>query len=181
LIDQLRLTLDADEADRVASAVDEWLLLDMPDGGDDTIIEEMKAFDRARWARVAKLARDLHDELHGTDGSTPLVNVFGTPFGDDHRCPPVATLDALARYAGEASQVPPRPRGPRRLEWRDELVSLVWAHYPESKRALTDNSPFEKTIKLLFGFVGERSIEDLHREIRRILARSPTAPFVVER
>lgn len=167
--------LELHEIERVLASVDEWLLLDLPSEGDRELVEAMLTFDAERWGRVAKHARALLDELYG---SPPLLDVNGVQFAGNFRAPAKGELETLAEYAAGAATVPKRRRGAPRIEWREELVSLVYAHYPANKRSKTEFGHFEETIALLFGFLGV-TLSDLHKEVCRILKRNPEPPFII--
>jgi hypothetical protein len=164
----LQLKLPKPEADRLFWAIGEWFKA----GGFGANPEARARYAESRdhMARVARTTRDLQQALRLEH---PLWNTRGIdwPALD-------ALLDRVAASAEAESPQAAARRGQPRMEWRDDLIALVHAHYPPDKLTVSWCSHFEETIRLVLGFLGE-DIEDLHKQVRRTLKRGVLPSFTL--
>jgi hypothetical protein len=137
-------------------------------------VREQRTVSHRHFAKMAAHARGLQEAL---SAERPLVNTCGVDWaGFD------AALKRVLKSAEmevEASQ-PRRGRGRRPEEWRDELVAVVYAHYPETKAKLAEESHFEKTVALLLRFLAA-DVEDVHGLIVDARRRRPKSPQLITR
>lgn len=179
LAEHLTRELDAPDAARLFYAIEHWFHF----GPSAATLEA-----RIRWAaarrhyeQLAALARALRDELNDLHWETaPDGDLLTRVLEDVERSSFEGALERLGRVGAGLSE--PRDRKRRRgappVEWRDALIALVHAHYPEDRRAVAQFSHFEDTIALLLGYLGAE-IENLHKQIVRTLKRKPRSPLLL--
>jgi hypothetical protein len=164
----LARALDSSEADRLLFAIDHWWSYGPRTATDDAVASRVEWEQHMR--RVANVARELAEAL---EMGRPAWNTAGIDWPMFDR--------ALARIRSSAEAEAPERRSPRGappVKWRDDLIALVHSHYPPTKLTVSWSSHFERTIALLLGYLGS-DVEDLHKQVRRVLARQPHPPFVV--
>lgn len=165
LAEHLCKELTPAEAARLIEAVNGWArdwLFDVADNRQELQDESY----RKASIRIARLAEELRSEL----AREPL---FGGHLAVINGLPKL-----IQHAAAAATAKPPRPRGAPRQRWREELFVLVRELYLPHKAVIAELSHFEDTIEMLLEFLDVR-LPDIHKEIRRVLAREPGLPFVV--
>lgn len=85
----------------------------------------------------------------------------------------VEMLVYLSRRAADRSLVyeiePGRGRKP--IEWRDDLIEIVYRCYPSGSVVKSDGSHFEETIEMILGYI-DKEVSDVHSVVMDALRRS---------
>lgn len=89
-----------------------------------------------------------------------------------------ADLETLIRSASVHAESKPAKRGAPPLEWRDNLISVVFSVYPMSRAKKSDGSHFEQTVSLLLEFLG-LPLSDPHKQIEQSLRRKTRGGVVI--
>ncbi|WP_242344006.1 hypothetical protein [Anaeromyxobacter terrae] len=175
LADHLAGALDVLEAAQVFYAIEHWfaaLGVYTPEVQDDAETS------RRCCAEMEVHARGLRDAMRGETliDRAGLCRAAGIEWPDIEKF-----LETISQSAARLAEGPqPRGRGGAPpVEWREDLIALVHAHYPRGKATATRYGHFENTIELLLGYLGEE-LEDLHVQIVRTLARKPHSPFIMQ-